>query len=175
VREITACWKWLFCREHRALGDGDNCAAKPEQPVDKKLATFRPFPWVAEGATVPAMGAAAPVELRVGGQTYRVLASAEETELRRLADMVDARLRELVSPGRQIHPQALLLAAIALAHDLEQERERRQHAEQRSREMLSTLLARIDAALDATDAGPTETELPHHDTDVDELRPLDQP
>src|SRR5687768_5480560 len=36
---------------------------------------------------------AAPVELRVGGQTYRVVASAEEAELRRLADMVDARLR----------------------------------------------------------------------------------
>lgn len=119
------------------------------------------------------MGAAAPVELRVGGQTYRVLASAEETELRRLADMVDARLRELVSPGRQIHPQALLLAAIALAHDLEQERERRLHVEQRSREMLSTLLARIDAALDATDVAPGETEFAHHDTDVDELRPPD--
>jgi cell division protein ZapA len=95
---------------------------------------------------------AAPVELRVGGQTYRVVASAEEAELRRLADMVDARLRDLVAPGRQLHPQALLLAAIALAHDLEQERERRQHVEQRSREMLTTLLSRIDAVLDSTDA-----------------------
>src|SRR5688500_6818743 len=97
---------------------------------------------------------AAPVELRVGGQTYRVVASAEESELRRLADMVDARLRDLVAPGRQLHPQALLLAAIALAHDLEQERERRQQVEQRSREMLTTLLARIDAALESTDATP---------------------
>lgn len=94
---------------------------------------------------------ATPVELRVGGQTYRVVASAEEAELRRLADMVDARLRDLVAPGRQLHPQALLLAAIALAHDLEQERERRQQVEQRSREMLSTVLARIDAVLESTD------------------------
>ncbi len=108
---------------------------------------------------------AAPVELRVGGQTYRVLASAEEGELRRLADMVVARLRDLDTPGRQIHPQALLLAAIALAHDLEEERERRVRVEQRSREMLSTLLARIDAVLESTD-------VPHpRDTDIDELRP----
>jgi cell division protein ZapA len=107
---------------------------------------------------------AAPVELRVGGQTYRVVASAEEAELQRLAGMVDARLRELVTPGRQIHPQALLLAAIALAHDLEQERERRQRVEQRSREMLNTLLSRIDAVLEST-------ESQHRDTDIDELRP----
>jgi cell division protein ZapA len=111
--------------------------------------------------------AAAPVELRVGGQTYRVLASAEEEELRRLADLVDARLRELVTPGRQIHPQALLLAAIALAHDLEEERERRLRAEQRSREMLSTLLARIDGILESEDVSA------HRDTDIDELRPHD--
>ena len=103
---------------------------------------------------------AAPVELRVGGQTYRVVASAEEAELRRLADMVDARLRDLVAPGRQLHPQALLLAAIALAHDLEQERDRRQQVEQRSKEMLTTLLARIDAALESTET-PVPPP-PHH-------------
>jgi cell division protein ZapA len=98
--------------------------------------------------------AAAPVELRVGGQTYRVVASAEEADLRRLADIVDARLRDLVAPGRKLHPQALLLAAIALAHDLEQERERRVQVEQRSREMLTTLLTRIDAVLESTDTTP---------------------
>jgi cell division protein ZapA len=92
-----------------------------------------------------------PVELRVGGQTYRVVASAEEHELRRLAEIVDARLRELSAPGRQIPPQALLLAAIALAHDLEQERELRRRVECRSREMLTSVLSRIDAALDATE------------------------
>src|SRR5262245_12678052 len=111
--------------------------------------------------------AAAPVELRVGGQTYRVLASAEEEELRRLADLVDARLRELVAPGRQIHPQALLLASIALAHDLEEERERRLRVEQRSRDMLNTLLSRIDSILE------TEDVVSHRDTDIDELRPSD--
>lgn len=92
-----------------------------------------------------------PVELRVGGQTYRVLASADESELRRLAHIVDDRLRSLTAPGRQVSPQMLVLAAIALAHDLEEERARRQKLEARSREMLESLLARVDAALEADD------------------------
>jgi cell division protein ZapA len=89
-----------------------------------------------------------PVELRVGGQNYRVLASANEVELRRLADIVDERLRALTGPGRQVSPQTLLLAALALAHDLEEERRERHRVEERSKDMLRSLLQRIDAALD---------------------------
>lgn len=91
-----------------------------------------------------------PVELRVGGQTYRVVTSAGEDELRRLADVVDTKLRELTAPGRQIAPQSLLLAAIALAHDLEQERERRKQTEQRCKEKLHSVIERIDSALEVT-------------------------
>ena len=90
-----------------------------------------------------------PVELRVGGQTYRVVATAEEAELHRLADVVDQRLRTLTAPGRSVSPQSLLLAALSLAHDLEDERDRRLRSELRAREMLSGLVARIDAALEA--------------------------
>lgn len=90
-----------------------------------------------------------PVELRVGGQTYRVVATAEEAELHRLADVVDQRLRTLTAPGRTVSPQSLLLAALSLAHDLEDERDRRLRSELRAREMLSGLVARIDAALEA--------------------------
>lgn len=104
-----------------------------------------------------------PVELRVGGQTYRVLASAEEAELRRLADIVDSRLRSLTAPGRQVSPHALVLAAIALAHDLEEERARRKHVEQRSREMFQRLLERVDAALDADQ----DAAAPERHADVD--------
>lgn len=93
-----------------------------------------------------------PVELRVGGQTYRVLATAEEADLHRLADVVDERLRKLTAPGRSVSPQSLLLAALSLAHDLEDERNRRIRSEQRAREMLSGLLSRIDAALEADSA-----------------------
>jgi cell division protein ZapA len=102
------------------------------------------------GDTVNGMNRA-PVELRVGGQTYRVVASTAEDELKRLAEIVDSRLRELVPPGRGIPPQALLLAAIALAHDLEEERTCRRRVEVRSREMYESLLQRIDDALEATD------------------------
>src|ERR1700754_4446567 len=90
-----------------------------------------------------------PVELRVGGQTYRVVATAEEADLHRLADVVDGRLRQLTAPGKAISPQSLLLAALSLAHDLEDERNRRIRSEQRAREMLNGVLARIDAALEA--------------------------
>jgi cell division protein ZapA len=93
-----------------------------------------------------------PVELRVGGQTYRVVATAEEADLHRLADVVDERLRKLTAPGRSVSPQSLLLAALSLAHDLEDERTRRLRSEQRAREMLSSLVSRIDAALEADSA-----------------------
>jgi cell division protein ZapA len=93
-----------------------------------------------------------PVELRVGGQTYRVVATAEEADLHRLADVVDERLRTLTAPGRSVSPQSLLLAALSLAHDLEDERNRRLRSEQRAREMLSGLVSRIDAALEADSA-----------------------
>jgi cell division protein ZapA len=88
-----------------------------------------------------------PVELRVGGQTYRVVASASDDELRRLAAIVDARLRAITPPGRPVAPQALLLAALALAHDLEEEKARNQTLATRSREMLGSILTRLDAAI----------------------------
>jgi cell division protein ZapA len=109
----------------------------------------------------------APVELRVGGQTYRVVASAEEAELRRLADVVDSRLKELAGPGRAIAPQGLLLAAISLAHDVEEERTKRVAIERRSREMLTTLLTRIDTALEQSE----ETPAPEPVLSDDEPRP----
>jgi cell division protein ZapA len=101
----------------------------------------------------------AAVELRVGGQTYRVVASAEEPELRQLAAVVDAKLRELTPPGRAVSAQTMLLAAIALAHELEQERTRRQQLEQRSKEVIGRVLAQIDQTLAEDDAPPAGDEL----------------
>ena len=92
-----------------------------------------------------------PVEVRVGGRTYRVLASTDEADLQRLANLVDERLRELSGPGRGLAPKSLLLAAISFAHDLEEERERRRQVEERSRETLRSVLRRIDAAIEAAD------------------------
>ena len=96
-----------------------------------------------------------PVELRVGGQVYRVVASASEEDLKRLAAVVDARLRQVTPPGRQVTPQSLLLAAISLANDLEEERSRTAKLAARSREMLGSIMTRIDAAI-STSAPTTE-------------------
>ena len=98
----------------------------------------------------------APVELRVGGQTYRVVASSGDDDLRRLAGTIDARLRDL-GPGRSGAPNSMLLVAMSLAHDLEEAHRQRAQVEERSREMLRTVLARVDAAIDS--ATETETAL----------------
>jgi len=96
----------------------------------------------------------APVELRVGGHTYRVVGNAGPDELQRLASIVDGKLREL-SASSAYHPQSLLLVAMALAHELEVERSRRRDVEAQSRDMLRTLLDRVDAALELVDSEPS--------------------
>jgi cell division protein ZapA len=93
----------------------------------------------------------ASVEVRVGGQTYRVVGSESADDLQRLAHVVDGKLRELATSSA-FHPQSMLLVAIALAHEAEQERSRRKEVEQRSKEMLRSLLDRVDAALEMGDS-----------------------
>jgi cell division protein ZapA len=93
------------------------------------------------------------VEVRVGGQKYRVVSSADERRIHQLAAVVDARLAELVPSGKMVQVQSLLLVALALAHDLDEERGRRQRLEGRTREMLSELLGAIDEALRAPNSG----------------------
>jgi cell division protein ZapA len=89
-----------------------------------------------------------PVQLRVAGQSYRVVSSASEEELQRLADTVTAKVEELTPRGKVPTAQSVLLAAIALAHELEEERARRATLERRARDMLRRVLVRIDDVLD---------------------------
>ena len=89
-----------------------------------------------------------PIELRIAGQSYRVVSSAPEQELHRLAEVVAAKLAEVVPPGRPHPPQAMLLAAIALAYDAEAERRERVALERRTRDLLQRALTRIDEALE---------------------------
>lgn len=96
-----------------------------------------------------------PVDLRIAGQSVRVVASAEPQTLEKLAQVVDAKVSKL-SRGAPSAQQALVLAAISLAHDLEEERARRLQVEARSREMLRSLLARVDAALESVDEDGNE-------------------
>jgi cell division protein ZapA len=82
------------------------------------------------------------VQLRVGGQTYRVSTSATEEELARLVAVVNGKLG-----GRPMTPQNMFLAAIALAHDLEEAQARADGVAQRSRDVVGRVLQRVDAAL----------------------------
>lgn len=92
-----------------------------------------------------------PVELRVGGHTYRVVSSASAAELERLAAVVDEKLHEIVAPGRPLSPQAMLLVAIALAHDVELEKRRSEELRARSRLALSELIDQVEATLSVTE------------------------
>lgn len=93
------------------------------------------------------------VQLRVAGQSYKVVSSANEEELRRLAETVSAKIEELTPKGKIATSQSVLLAAIALAHELEEERARRMTLEKRAKDMLRKVLVRIDHALDSSSEG----------------------
>jgi cell division protein ZapA len=98
------------------------------------------------------------IELRIAGQSYRVVSSAAAEELRHLAGIVEAKLAEL-GPRVKAQPQAMLLAALALAHDAQNERDRRESLERRTRDLLRRVLVRIDDALepyDQAEAAPSE-------------------
>ena len=97
-----------------------------------------------------------PLALMVGGQTYKVHASVPEPTLRRLAAVVDQRIRELVPAGKPVPPTAILLAAVALANDLEEERDKRAALEAKSRDLMRRLLTRIDEALEEGAEGAVE-------------------
>jgi cell division protein ZapA len=91
------------------------------------------------------------VELRIAGQSYRLVSSAPADELHRLAEIVESKLTEIGPRGRA-QPQALLLAAMALAHDVESERSQRESIERRTRDVLRRVLVRIDDALEPLEA-----------------------
>jgi cell division protein ZapA len=88
------------------------------------------------------------VELRIAGQNYRLVSSAPADELQRLAEVVEAKLAEIAPKGKAQPPQALLLAAMALAHELETERTRRESLERRTRDLMRRVLVRIDDAME---------------------------
>jgi cell division protein ZapA len=99
------------------------------------------------------------VALRVGGQTYRVVSSASEDELTRLAGIVDDKLSHVMPSGRQPTPQAMLLAAIALAHEAEAQRDRADRIAAKAKRAFGTIVERIDDVLhDATRRGPESTD-----------------
>lgn len=91
------------------------------------------------------------VELKVGGQLFRVVATAEEQSLQRYAKVVNDKLRELTGNEHSSHPQAMLLVAIALAHELDDTKRQNEQNQARARDMLRSLLERVNRALDSVD------------------------
>lgn len=86
------------------------------------------------------------MQLRVGGQIYKVSASATEEELLRLAAVIDGKLG-----GRPATPQNMFLAAMAIAHDLEEAQAKADAVTRRSRDVVGRVLQRVDLALVSLD------------------------
>ena len=97
---------------------------------------------------------ATPVELRVGDQTYRVITSSPESEVRTIAAVVDARFRQLAPAGKHTPAQRLLLVAMALAHELEEEKGLRRERDARWREKVQGLVTRVDGLLELLPGEP---------------------
>ena len=93
------------------------------------------------------------VQLRIGGQTYRVVTSASDEELQQLTAMVEEKLSLVAPPGRPTSPQAMLLAALALANDLREERAKNTERITRAKSAFGRMLERVDAALSDTEEG----------------------
>jgi len=101
------------------------------------------------------------VELRLAGQSYRVVTTATDEELAHLLSVVEEKLNEVTPAGRRPAPDAMLLVALALVHELEEARERVREVEGRARQLFERMLAQIDAALETEDATPEQpTALP---------------
>ncbi len=103
------------------------------------------------------------VSLHIAGQSYKVVSTAADADLQRLAGVVSLKLAEVSPRPGTIPPQAMLLAAMALAHELEVERAKRQALEAKARDMMQRVLVRLDEALDEgppgdVQANPSETD-----------------
>lgn len=82
----------------------------------------------------------------MGGQVYRVVSSAGALELERLARLVDEKLTA-VTGGRSTDARGLLLAAMALAHDAEEQRARADRIASGARNAVERLVGQVDDAL----------------------------
>lgn len=97
------------------------------------------------------------VDLRIAGQSYRVVSSASAEQLEHLAAVVNQKMSEIAPQARVDGAHRLLLVALALAHDVEEERDRCEDLRNRTREFLGRVLGRVDAVLaEPPLAGPAD-------------------
>lgn len=91
------------------------------------------------------------VQVRVGGQNYKVVTSATDDELHRATLVVEQKLAEVSPPGRMANPHALLLAALHLAHELEEVKAKNAALRDQTRSAFTRLRDRIDVTLGTTE------------------------
>lgn len=96
------------------------------------------------------------VQVRVGGQNYRVVTSATDDELQRAALIVEQKLAEVSPPGRMANPHALLLAALRLANELEEVQTKHAQLLAQTRTAFTRLRDRLDETLGTTEATDVE-------------------
>jgi cell division protein ZapA len=112
---------------------------------------------------------ATPVDLVIAGTRYRVVSSASREELQRLAALVDEKLGGLVPPDKPVTPQAMLLAAMAFAHDAERARAAAATTTERAKTVLCGLLGRVDVTLGEVDQLVRKLESPDEASGGDAL------
>jgi cell division protein ZapA len=104
------------------------------------------------------------VQLRLGGQSYRVVTTATDLELKRCVSVMEERLNEVNPKGRAPHAQALFLAMLALVNELDEAKAAAASAAALARTTLSSVLERIDAALE-DDGGARSDDGRHDESD----------
>jgi cell division protein ZapA len=109
-----------------------------------------------ERASVARMSGKA-VELSVAGQNCRVVTTADAQELQLLATMVEEKLAGVIASGRPVTTQAMLLAAVALAAEVQTQRARADAIADKAKTALSAMLERVDAALEHSEARPADS------------------
>lgn len=87
------------------------------------------------------------VQVRVGGQNYKVVTSATDDELQRATLVVEQALADVSPPGRMANPHALLLAALRLANELEELKSKHVALRDQTKSAFTRLRDRIDATL----------------------------
>ena len=92
------------------------------------------------------------VELNVAGQSCRVVTTADPKELQELSAMVEEKLAGVLQPGRPVDARTMLLAAVALANDVREQRARADAIAAKAKAALSGLMTRVDRALEESEA-----------------------
>jgi cell division protein ZapA (FtsZ GTPase activity inhibitor) len=89
------------------------------------------------------------VTLDIAGASYRMQVDADEAHLRRLADIVNERVRALGPKAlqRASPTQLLVMVALGLADDWQSAETRSRSMEESTRRALANAIARIDARL----------------------------